>query len=153
MLQIVVYSMSKTRQTFLLEGEAEFLKRLKTHARVEIVEIGSGRGKGARSRSKIEELLLRVPEKSYLCVLDEGGEEISSAGLAELIGALSNRGFSTIAFAVGEADGWDPTVFKRANKRLSLSALTFTSGLARLILLEQLYRAVSILHNEPYHRG
>ena len=98
-----------------------------------------------------ERLRSAVPARAYRIALDLGGRAISTEGLAERVREWNRTG-DQVAFLVGGPDGLDPDLLKEADERWSLSPLTLPHALVRVVLAEQLYRAVSILHNQPYHR-
>ncbi len=84
--------------------------------------------------------------------LDERGDQVTSTELARALEQMMNRGEQQLSFVIGGADGLPPALLTRATRRLSLGRLTLPHRLCRLILLEQLYRALSIVRGEPYHR-
>lgn len=90
---------------------------------------------------------------SYLVLLDEKGKQLSSPQLATFLNQRMVSGLKELAIAVGGAFGFDESLKQEAGQLLSLSRLTFTHQMARLVLAEQLYRAMTILRNEPYHHG
>ncbi|MEJ2202200.1 MAG: 23S rRNA (pseudouridine(1915)-N(3))-methyltransferase RlmH, partial [Desulfuromonadaceae bacterium] len=92
-----------------------------------------------------------IPTEAFVIVLDERGTSLSSEGLAELIDRQMLHGISELTLVIGGAYGLSDKVRQRGNFVLSLSAMTFTHQMARLFLLEQLYRGFTILRNEPYH--
>jgi len=92
-----------------------------------------------------------VPARAYRIALDLGGRAISTEGLAERVREWNRTG-NQVAFLVGGPDGLDSDLLKEADERWSLSPLTLPHALVRVVLAEQLYRAISILHNQPYHR-
>ena len=96
-------------------------------------------------------LIARVPADSWLCVLDVQGEPISSEDLAKTIADLNLSGQSKLTFVIGGAFGISQTLRETAAMRLSLSKMTFTHQMTRLILLEQIYRTFKINRGEPYH--
>ena len=96
-------------------------------------------------------MLDRVPPGAFLVLLDERGETLTSEELAAVLGKHMVDGTGELVFVIGGAYGVSNEVKQAANRRLSLSAMTFTHQMARLFLLEQLYRGFSILRNEPYH--
>jgi 23S rRNA (pseudouridine1915-N3)-methyltransferase len=155
-MKIRILSVGKTTQKFVLDGEAEYLKRLKTLTRVEIVEI-SPRLSSSLSADEIrtrecEAILKRLDEREYVIALDEHGKSLSSAQFAHQLARLANEGTQTVTFIIGGAGGLDPAIVKRARLTASLSALTFTYQFARLLLVEQLYRACTIQKGIPYHK-
>jgi len=99
-----------------------------------------------------ELILAAVPPGALLVALDERGRPWSSRELAERLAAWRDRGVTTLAFAIGGADGLGPAVIERADAVVSLGAMTWQHLLVRSLLLEQLYRAQQILAGHPYHR-
>lgn len=146
-MKITLVTIGKLKERFLIDGVAEYLKRIKIFAKIEIREIAECR----TVEEEGEKLLAHVPKDSFLIVLDVAGSELTSEGLAEKISALNLRGISDITFLIGGAFGLSDTVRQAANFRLSLSQMTFTHQMARLIIVEQIYRAFKIIRGEPYH--
>src|SRR5262249_35933589 len=93
-----------------------------------------------------------VPKRAAVWALDERGAEPTSVELARKLGAAMNAGLPGIALVIGGADGLPADLIQSAHYRLSLARPTLPHRLVRVVLLEQLYRALSILHDEPYHR-
>ncbi len=96
-------------------------------------------------------ILNRLNPGDYLVVLDEKGKHYTSRNFADWFQQKMNRGTSRIVFQVGGAYGFDEQVYKRANEKIALSSMTFSHQMIRLLLVEQIYRAMTILNNEPYH--
>ena len=136
-----ILAVGKVRKGWLAEGVGLYRKRLPG---LELVELRDG-GKAREAEAILAEL--RPGER--LVALCEEGETHTSLALAR---ALEGSGSERLAFVIGGADGLDPAIKARAQWRLSLSPLTFPHELARLLLLEQLYRALSIQQGAPYHR-
>lgn len=133
----------KTREKFLREGIFEFLKRIQKFRKVEVIEI---------TDSKIEEetrKILSIVKNNFLVVLDVNGRELSSEEFAEFIKKNVNE---KIYFVIGSHHGLPEDILRRANFKISLSRMTFTHELARLILIEQIYRAFMIIQGREYHR-
>lgn len=146
-MKINLIVVGKLKEKFLVEGVAEYLKRLKKFATVEVREI-------PESRTVEEEglkILSLVPQNSWLCVLDVSGEALSSEDFAKKISALNLNGTSNLTFAIGGAFGLSEELKRAAAFRLSLSKMTLTHQMARLVLVEQIYRAFKINRHEPYH--
>lgn len=146
-MKITLIVVGKLKDRFLVEGVAEYLKRLRKFATVEVREISEQR----TVEEEGQKLLSLVPQNSWLCVLDVAGVELTSETFAKKIAALALDGVSNLAFVIGGAFGLSDELRRAADFRLSLSQMTFTHQLARLILAEQIYRAFKINRNEPYH--
>ncbi len=122
---------------------------------LELREAEERRPLAGAERKAREAALLRatLPEGAFTVALDERGEALGSDGLAGRLEGWRGRGNGTIAFVIGGADGIDATLLAAAKARLSLGAMTWPHMLVRVMLLEQLYRAHSILSGHPYHRA
>jgi 23S rRNA (pseudouridine1915-N3)-methyltransferase len=132
----------------------EYARRLGRYARFEVVEVPEARRHAGTPRARDEEgeaILARLRDGERVGALDERGREPSSEELARRLGAWLAGG-RDLALVVGGADGLAEAVKARADESLSLSRLTLAHRLARLVLLEQLYRAFTILRGEPYHK-
>ena len=132
MFKVKVFAPGKSKEGWLLEALAEYEKRLKGRMEIEWVH--------ADPRSALKE--------PYLIALDVKGEPVSSEALSEKLFKSGQR----LAFVIGDAEGLDVEVLEKAKWRWSLSPLTFTHQMVRLILVEQLYRALEIERNSPYHK-
>ncbi len=142
---------------WVAQGFAEYQKRLSREWPLELVEIRLGeRGKGrdlARAlHGEGEAVLAALPKSARIVALNGRGKALSSEQLAERLAAWRMDG-RDLAFLIGGPDGHAPAVLERADERWSLGPLTLPHMLVRLILAEQLYRAVSLLGNHPYHRA
>ena len=146
-MKINLIVVGKLKEKFLIDGVAEYLKRLQKFARVEVREIPECR----TVEEEGEKILLLVPQGSWLCVLDVSGTALTSENFAKKIAALNLSGVSNLTFAIGGAFGLSEELRRAASFRLSLSAMTFTHQMARLVLVEQIYRAFKINRHEPYH--
>ena len=155
-MKITLISVGKLSQPFLRDGVAEYAGRLQRYISFNSHELKEAKG-GSKADAKVireqegERILARVPVAAYLVALDEGGKSYGSEGLSELLGRHMLQGTGELVFVIGGAYGLSRAVKERANLLLSLSALTLTHQMARLLLLEQLYRGFTILRNEPYH--
>jgi 23S rRNA (pseudouridine1915-N3)-methyltransferase len=139
-VKLTVLAVGKLKDAWLEDGAAEFEKRVRGKLPLEIIE--------ARDEARLIE---KIPPRADLWALDEHGQQMSSEELAAQIGRRMREGTS-LAFAIGGADGHSEALLGRARFRWSLGRLTLPHRLARVILLEQLYRALSIIRGEPYHR-
>jgi len=150
---IRVLWVGKTRDRAAADWIEEYRRRLCRACPVEIVEVRDAAGKGsARAAREGKALASRIERGGLTVALDEAGQEMTSAEMARWLGrTLESRG--TITFLLGGPEGLGEGVAASADLTLSLSRLTFTHEMARVLLLEQLYRAFSILEGTPYHRG
>ena len=146
-MKITLIVVGKLKEKFLVDGVAEYLKRLKKFATVEVREIPECR----TVEEEGQKILSQVPQNSWLCVLDVSGAELSSEDFAKKISELTLNGISNLTFVIGGAFGLSEELRRAATFRLSLSKMTFTHQMARLVLAEQIYRAFKINRNEPYH--
>ena len=127
--------------------QEEYLQRLSHFVRFEITEL---RDEGKETESK--RILEKLNHSNFVCLLDVKGRSVSSFELAEKIENWQNQGLKEIAFVIGGAEGVSPEVVEKADFSLSLSLLTFTHETARVILIEQLYRAYTIIKGFPYQK-
>ena len=156
-MRIKIIALGKIKEKFLKDGIDEFLKRLTPYASVEIVELQPVE---IRDENLIEKALLQEGEKilslikndSFVITLEIGGKQLSSEEFAQKINGISTSGVSELVFVIGSSCGLAATVSNRANFKLSMSKMTFLHQFARLLLVEQIYRAFKILKNETYHK-
>ena len=155
MMKIKIVSVGSIKEKFLKDAISEYLKRLTRFAKIEIIEVDE-----TKIQNKIEEqvkkeegerLLKRIGQDEFVFLLDLKGELISSEVLAQKINDLINKGISPLTFVIGGTLGLSEEVRKRANIKLSISKMTFTHQMCRMIILEQIYRAFKIINNEEYH--
>lgn len=144
----------KTRNGPLRELIEDYLGRLKRFTRCEIVEVRESLGRNGRTGSADEasRILGALRPEAYNILLDVAGHEWSSHELAQQIEQWQNAGVREVVFIIGGAEGVTPAVTARATARWSLSRLTLTHEMARVVLLEQLYRAYTIIHGLPYQK-
>jgi 23S rRNA (pseudouridine1915-N3)-methyltransferase len=156
-VRISIVTPGDTRSPYLREGEADFLERLKRYAPVRIIPIREVRSSAKRPAVDVRErewngLAAAIPARSHVVALDRRGKMLSSEGLAEKIRVLQNRSVEETCFLIGGPTGLSDSAIRTADFVLSFSPMTFTHEMSRLILLEQLYRAFTILRNEKYHK-
>ena len=151
-MNITLICTGKTSEKYVTEGMRLYTERLKHYCKLDVIEMEAGKGEEIQIRKKeTESILKRVGEKDFLILMDEKGKELNSAGFADII--LHHRNISTknLVFVIGGAYGFLEEVYKRANSKIALSKMTFPHQLVRVIFLEQLYRAMTILKGEKYH--
>jgi 23S rRNA (pseudouridine1915-N3)-methyltransferase len=150
-------TIGNVKRSFYADGCAFYLERLKNYAKVDVLEIKE-HGLKKHSASQAEtvkqaesEALLKAAS-GFVVALDETGKTFTSEKLSQRITTLENQSISLVSILIGSAEGHSETLKKTANELWSLSALTLPHELARLMLLEQLYRAETIRAGHPYHR-
>ena len=137
----------KTKDTNWRTLQEEYLQRLSHFVKFEITEI-----KDAGRQNESKRILENVNQSPFVCLLDVAGRSLSSPDLAVELEKWQNRGLKEVTFIVGGAEGVASEVVERADISLSLSFLTFTHDMARVVLLEQLYRAFTIIKGFPYQK-
>lgn len=156
-MKIKIIALGKIKEKFLKEGIDEFLKRLTPYASVEVVELNPIEIKDENLTDKVleqegEKILSLVKPNSFVITLEIGGANFSSEKFAQKIEEITNEGYNEIIFVIGSSCGLAKSVSDRANFKLSLSKMTFLHQFARLILIEQIYRAFKIQKGETYHK-
>ena len=156
MKKIKIILVDRTRKPFLKTGVLFYLDRLAKYIKTELIEVKSSKiGKGTPSRNIVshegEILLKRLQPADYVISLDRSGKRVNSERFAKNIGRILER-TDNLVFLVGGPLGLSSKVLNISNEIISLSNLTFTHEMSRLILLEQIYRAFTILRGEKYHK-
>lgn len=143
----------KTRDSRLRALIDDYFERLSHFVRCEITEL---RESGREDKSGIDRETKRISDAlrpgAMTVLLDPAGAEWTSHQLAEQVSGWEGKGIKEVAFVIGGPHGFSPEFVNRADKRWSLSRLTFTHEMARVVLLEQLYRAYTIVHGLPYQK-
>ncbi len=155
-MKITLINTGKTHEKHIREGVDLYIKRLQKYVPVAVVDIPEIKGAGGvtSEKQKVMEgtaLIRQMARHDYIIVLDEKGVEFGSEEFAEHMQKIMNRGYKSLAFITGGAFGFSREVYSKSDERISLSRMTFPHQLVRLIFIEQLYRAFTILNNEPYH--
>jgi 23S rRNA (pseudouridine1915-N3)-methyltransferase len=145
-MRLRVAWVGKTKETAIQSLAAEYLKRLQRYISTDAHETAT------------ERALLKLADKAgrtapVLVLLDARGKQFTSEELATFLRDHQDRGTQELIFAIGPADGWSDIARKRSNATLSLGKMTLPHELARVVLLEQLYRGFTILAGHPYHSG
>lgn len=155
-MKIVLLAVGKTREAYLVAGIEDYVRRIGRYLPFEFVvapDLRNVRGLSPHDVCAREaEMVLKVlREEDYVVLLDEGGREMRSAEFAEWLNKRAGGSARRLVFVIGGPYGFSERVVERADENLSLSRLTFSHQMVRLIFAEQLYRACTILHHEPYH--
>ncbi|MEI7814118.1 MAG: 23S rRNA (pseudouridine(1915)-N(3))-methyltransferase RlmH [Coriobacteriia bacterium] len=154
-MKLTIIAVGRLKERFWREAADEYLKRLKPYAQVSVVEVAdrdSGRDAKRALADEGADVLRAIPATSYVVALDVGGRQLSSEGFSGQIDELALHGSSHLTFVIGGSVGLSADVIERADARLSLGLMTLPHNLARVVLLEQLYRAFRISRGEPYHK-
>ena len=157
MLKLRIIVVDRTRSSFLKEGESFYLERLRKYVRVEWIEVKPAKIRKGRAEREIlgtesDAISRKVAARDYLVPLDRSGQPFDSEALAAWLEILSTRTEGWVSFIIGGPLGLSKELLARAHKILSLSRLTLTHEMSRLLLLEQLYRAFTIIRGEKYHK-
>ncbi len=156
-MKYTVVAVGKLKERFWRDACAEYLKRLGAYAKVEVREVADidparAGGVDASRTKEGEAILAAVPERSHMILLAIEGRERTSEEFSEHLDELGLRGKSDISFVIGGSDGVSDAVRARADETLSFGRITMPHNLARVVLLEQIYRAAKISRGEPYHK-
>ncbi|MCC6460241.1 MAG: 23S rRNA (pseudouridine(1915)-N(3))-methyltransferase RlmH [Saprospiraceae bacterium] len=154
-MKVEVWAIGKTSEVYLDTGIAIFEKRLKNYLPFSWIVLPAAKVKTTDGQVLKQEeaklVLAKLNADDYLVLLDENGKQYSSQELAHWMEQRLNSSQRRMVLLIGGAFGFTPELYARANAQLSLSRLTFSHQMVRVFLLEQLYRAMTILRNEPYH--
>jgi 23S rRNA (pseudouridine1915-N3)-methyltransferase len=155
-MKLTILFVGKTDDGFIKQGVEHYQKRLAHYLPINVIVIPDSKG-GVKFPQNIlkekegELILKQIQSTDFVLLLDDKGKQFSSTEYAEFLQKKMNTGIKNLLVVVGGAFGFSDKVYARANAQLSLSKLTFTHQMVRLIFLEQSYRAMTILKGESYH--
>ena len=157
---IKIITVGKIKEKFYRDAIDEYVKRLSKYCAVSIVEVSDEKTSENASDTEIdivkdkegERLLKHINEKDFVIALAILGKQMDSVAFSKYIEDLGIQGRSSLAFVIGGSLGLSDNVLKRADFQISFSKMTFPHQLMRVILTEQIYRAMRIMKNEPYHK-
>jgi 23S rRNA (pseudouridine1915-N3)-methyltransferase len=157
-MKITLLTIGKTENNYLVDGIKIFKERLVHYIKFEIMEIETPKQIRKLSPDALKEaegrlILKAIQGMDHIVLLDEKGKTFTSEQFADWLQKLMNAGTRHLVFIVGGAYGFSDEVYQAANSKVALSALTFSHQMVRLFFTEQLYRAFTILKNEPYHNA
>ena len=160
MFDITLIAMGKLKEKFYLSAASEYAKRLSGYCRFTLLELPEVRLPENPSAAEIQaglekaaELIFsKIPKGAWLCLFTPEGKELSSEAFAEKLAGVKNSGKSCACFLIGSSFGMAQRVKERADFRLSMGPMTFPHHLARIMVLEQLYRAEAIQAGSKYHK-
>lgn len=160
MQKVTILCVGRLKEKFYVDAAAEYAKRLSRHCRLEIIELPESRLSDPPSPAEIQQALAgeasmiesRLPKGTALIAMCIEGKELSSPQLAARLNDFAVSGASQLTFVIGGSVGLSEALKQRADLRLSMSPMTFPHHLARIMLLEQLYRAFQIQSGTKYHK-
>lgn len=155
-MKLLVLAVGNRMPAWITEGFSEYARRMPHEAKIELVEIkpeprNSGKTAAQIMEAEARRILAALPASALCIALDEHGTNPTTRQLSQQMEDWMEQG-GDVVFVIGGADGLHPTVKQRARQLMALSTLTLPHGMVRVLLAEQLYRALSLLHNHPYHR-
>ena len=155
-MNIKLIVVGKTDEKYLQEGIQLYVRRITHYINFEIVVIPSLKDQKGASPDEIREreavlILKHIDKSDRVVLLDEHGAQYTSVGFSQYLQKQMNTSVRNMVFVIGGAFGFSPKVYSAANDKVSLSMMTFNHQMVRLFFVEQLYRAFTILHHEPYH--
>ncbi|MCL2851807.1 MAG: 23S rRNA (pseudouridine(1915)-N(3))-methyltransferase RlmH [Defluviitaleaceae bacterium] len=157
MLGVTVLAVGRLKEDYLRAACSEYLKRLGAYSKTVVVEIDEerlvkGRGEEAVKQAEGERILAKVPGSGLVVALEVEGRQMSSEDFARLLSRAMSEASGHVTFIIGGSLGLAPEVSRRADLSLSFSKMTFPHQLMRVVLLEQIYRALNSLHGGKYHK-
>lgn len=160
MFEITLIAMGKLKEKFYLSAAAEYEKRMKGYCQFKLLELPEVRLPDNPSPAEINAglekeadlILTKIPKGAWFCTLTPEGKMLSSEALAEKLADVKNAGKSSACFLIGSSFGIAPRIKAKADFKLSMSPMTFPHHLARVMVLEQLYRAEAIQAGSKYHK-
>lgn len=160
MFNITLITMGKLKESFYISAAAEYAKRMQAYCQFQLLELPEVRLPENPTAAEIsaglekeaEIILPKIPKGAWFCTLTPEGKLLSSEDLSEKLGKVKLSGKSCACFLIGSSHGIAPRIKEKADFKLSMSPMTFPHHLARIMVLEQLYRAESILAGSKYHK-
>ena len=160
MLNIKLICVGKLKEKFYIDASSEYMKRLSSYCKIEIDELPEVRRSQSPSAGEIEASLLKeaelikskLPSRSMIVAMCIEGGQMDSVQFSSLLEDAAASGISRITFIIGGSDGLHPSIKALADKKLSMSKMTFPHHLARVMLLEQIYRGFKINEGGKYHK-
>lgn len=160
MFSVTVIAMGKLKEKFYLSAAAEYEKRLKGYCEFQLLELPEVRLPDNPSPAEIsaglekeaDAIFAKIPKGAWICILTPEGKLLSSEALAQKMREVKLSGKSSACFIIGSSFGMSPRVKEKADFKLSMSPMTFPHHLARIMVLEQLYRSEAIQAGSKYHK-
>ncbi len=160
LMNIKIISVGKLKEKYLVQGIAEYTKRLSKYCKISLIEVPDEKAPEKLSEAEMiqvkakegERILAKIKESEYVFALAINGKNPSSEDFAKTLDTLQTSGNSQFVFVIGGSLGLSDDVLKRSNAQISFGKMTYPHQLMRLILVEQIYRAMRINAGEPYHK-
>ncbi|MBO5720019.1 MAG: 23S rRNA (pseudouridine(1915)-N(3))-methyltransferase RlmH [Bacteroidales bacterium] len=153
-MKLVFLMVGKTNEKYFTDAISEYEKRIKRFIPFEIITIPDSKGIKTAEQQKTTEgelILKHTKDEDFVILMDEKGKRFTSVKFAEYVERLLCRSDKRVIFVIGGAYGFSDAVYNRADDKISLSDMTFSHQLVRVVFTEQLYRAFTIINNQPYH--
>ena len=155
-MKITLLAIGKTDKKYFAQGIEEYSKRLKHYIKYESVIIPDIKNvknitQEEQKKTEGEQIFKKIKEADFVVLLDENGDSYTSVKFSKYIEKQMLKSLKNLVFVIGGPYGFSEEVYKRANSKISLSSMTFSHQMVRLVFVEQLYRAFTIIRNEPYH--
>ena len=159
-MKIKLVTVGKLKEKYLIQGINEYLKRLNSYAKIEIIEVPDEKAPEKLSDAEMlqvkekegQRILGKINDNEYVFVLAINGKQLSSEEFSKEIEQLGISGKSNLTFVIGGSLGLSDSVLRRSNQQISFGRLTYPHQLMRLVLVEQIYRGFRIMKGEPYHK-
>ncbi|ADX78408.1 conserved hypothetical protein [Enterococcus faecalis 62] len=159
-MKIKLVTVGKLKEKYLIQGINEYLKRLNSYAKMEIIEVPDEKAPEKLSDAEMlqvkekegQRILGKINDNEYVFVLAINGKQLSSEEFSKEIEQLGISGKSNLTFVIGGSLGLSDSVLQRNNQQISFGRLTYPHQLMRLVLVEQIYRGFRIMKGEPYHK-
>lgn len=159
-MNITVICVGRLKEKYWEMAVAEYSKRISRYFKLNILEVLDEKTPDTLTDGSVkvikkkegERIFKNISDKDYVIALDIKGKKYNSENFSELLGDISNRSFGNMVFIIGGSVGISDDILQRADLRISFSDMTFPHQFMRVILLEQIYRGIKILRNEPYHK-
>jgi len=157
-MKVTILVIGKNKKEYISGALEEYDKRINKYIPFGIQEISGIKGSGKYSEKEVREkegqkILKALPSDASIVLLDERGKQMNSRGFAQWLQKTMNSGMRKLVFVIGGAYGFSEVLYEKADMVLSLSKMTFSHQITRIIFAEQLYRAFTIIKGEPYHHG
>ena len=159
-MRIKIITVGKLKEKYLVQGINEYLKRLQSYAKIEIIEVADEKAPENLSLAGMvqvknkegQRILAKISENDHVFALAIGGKQLTSEAFSKEIEQLGINGKSNLSFVIGGSLGLSDEVIHRSQQQLSFGKMTYPHQLMKLILVEQIYRGFRIMRGEPYHK-